>query len=94
MKKEKRSQEESEETNDAQEGVSKHKSIFDFGVDVVELRKKEMLEKYPWAREKIENAVGNPDNIRHVKKAKAEQLLNADRFLEAFSKQGSNMSFD
>ena len=92
MKKEKRSQEESQETST--EEVSKHKSIFDFGVDVVELRKKEMLEKYPWAREKIENAVGNSDNIRHVKKAKAEQLLNADRFLEAFSKQGSNMSFD
>ena len=48
------------------------KSIFDFGVDVVELRKQELLEKYPWAREKIENAVGNPDAIRNVKKSKAE----------------------
>ena len=53
-----------------------------------------MLLKYPWAKDQIEAAIVSPESIKSVKKAKAEQLLNADRFLAAFSKQGSNMSFE
>lgn len=52
-----------------------------------------MLAKYPWAEAQIEAALASPDRL-HIKKRRAEQLLNADRFLDAFSRKGKNMSFD
>ena len=36
----------------------------------------------------------NPERLPRIKKKRAEQLLQADRFLEAFSTRGSNMSFE
>ena len=68
-------------------------SIFAREIDCVEESKNELLAKYPWAEAQIEAALSNADRL-HMKKKRAEQLLNADRFLEAFSKKTSNMSFE
>ena len=52
-----------------------------------------MLEKYPWAADQIEAAINAPDKLP-IKKKRAEQLLTADKYLAAFSKQGKNMTFE
>lgn len=72
----------------------KEPSIFEYDIDIVEIRKQELLSKYPWAHNQIEAALNTPERIPRIKKKKAEQLLNADKFLEAFSKKSGNMSFD
>ena len=69
------------------------KSIFDYDIGTVEARKAELLAKYPWAAKQIEDAVSNPERFP-IKKKRAEQLLNADKFLQAYSKRESNMSFE
>lgn len=53
-----------------------------------------MLSKYPWAADKIEDAITNPSRFSRIKKKRLEQLLTSDRFLDAFSTQASNMSFE
>jgi len=37
------------EESDGEEETQAPTSIFEMGIDVVELRRQEMLEKYPWA---------------------------------------------
>jgi len=69
-------------------------SIFDYDIDSVEIRKQALLSKYPWAINQVEDALMNPERLPRIKKKRAEQLLQADRFLEAFSTRGSNMSFE
>ena len=56
--------EEVEEGNEERESAAeagRRRSIFDFGVNAVELRKQEMLHKYPWAKDQIEAAIANPE---------------------------------
>ena len=60
----------------------------------MDIRKQEMLSKYPWAAEQIEDAISNVARFPRIKKKRAEQLLEADRYLQAFSVRGSNMSFE
>ena len=62
-------------------------SIFDYDVDIVEIRKAEMLKKYPWAAAQIEQALTDSKKMRRIKKGRAEQLVNADKFLAACSKR-------
>ena len=69
-------------------------NIFDYDIDSVEARKEEMLSKYPWAAEQIEDAISNVARFPRIKKKRAEQLLEADRYLQAFAVKGSNMSFE
>ncbi len=73
---------------------AKKTSIFEYDIDSVQKKKEDLLSKYPWAEKQIEDALTNPARLPRIKKKRAEQLLQADRFLEAFSTRGSNMSFD
>lgn len=47
-------------------------NIFDYDIDCVELRKEEMLSKYPWAAEQIEDAISNVARFPRIKKKRAE----------------------
>jgi len=52
-------------------------TIFDYDIDSVEVRRQEMLAKYPWAAEQIEDAISNVARLPRIKKKRAEQLLGA-----------------
>ena len=80
--------------DEEQRPKKKPRSIFAYDIDAAEIRKQEMLKKFPWAAAKIEAALTSPELFPRIKKRRAEQLLNADKFLQAFSTKGSNMSFD
>ena len=77
-----------------EEDAAKPRTIFDYDIDCVELQKQEMLKKYPWAAQQIENALTNPQLFPKKFKSTLEQLTNADRYLEEFSSRSSNISFE
>lgn len=52
--------------------TAQQRTIFDYDIDSVELKKQEMLSKYPWAAEQIEDAISNTANFPRIKKKRAE----------------------
>ena len=83
-----------DESDMEEEEVEREPTIFDYDVDCVDKRKAQLLEKYPWAANQIEDAIMKPERLPRIKKKLAEKLLKADEFLQAFSKRGPNMSFE
>ena len=47
-------------------------SIFEYDIDIVEIRKQELLSKYPWAVNQIEAALNTPERLPKIKKKKVE----------------------
>ena len=77
------------------EGEEKQeKSIFDYDIDCVEKRKKEMLKKFPWASRQIDQCLSDPYRIPQLKPERLHQLLEADNMLTEFSRRAANVSFD
>ena len=49
-----------DESENEEEDAAKPRTVFDYDIDCVEIQKQEMLKKYPWAAQQIENALTNP----------------------------------